>query len=203
MTSLFQEYLEDWKQYDEHFIYFDAKEMTTQNIPNETKVFLSKLGLPKDGALYLNFENTNYDGVVFEKLPLLCDMYNLEVEDWSAMENEYNNHFCIGFDGSGFPVCVNNSGEVCIVLMDYTLAGDFQWTFVNSSLEKMAMCFIEYSRFLDVVLKETKAASAYEADIPLQIFENFKNKLLQIEPELFSNGSLWEYELEEFESRVN
>ncbi|PXY02228.1 hypothetical protein DF185_06165 [Marinifilum breve] len=198
----FEEYKDEWKIYCNQFIVYELKNILNQNIPECDKQFLAEFGLPKDASMCLNFTNTNYDNIIFKELPQLCDMYNLDLEDWDSMGNEYNSHYCIGSDGSGNPICINSSGEIRVILMDYTLSGQFEWDLVNTSTEKMAKCLIEQERFAKSVLSSTLAETFYEADIPVKLFNKYFNKLSEIDKSIFDRESIWHFEIEELKERI-
>ncbi|WP_430813996.1 SUKH-4 family immunity protein [Carboxylicivirga sp. RSCT41] len=203
----FESYKIDWRNHfciNDKVILYDLQEMELQEIPTETKYFLATYGLPKnEGSFYLNFDNVNYEMSTFNRLPLICDMFNLEIEDLSSMEEDYFTNYNIGSAGSGYPITINKKGEVRIIALDSTLSGQYEWTFINSSITQMAIFFIEFEKFTIYQKEKSSASSFSEIKVKQEDLISFVEKIKTIDSVATNKGSFWHSFIEEFEEMVH
>lgn len=151
-------------------------------IDEKNKAFLLIAGLPDSAAPFLTFEKDEKGG-----LSKLNELYKIE--------GIYGQYVYLGYKASGDFVVLNES-DGKIICIDHET---FEEQYINNSIIQMAESLLEYADFINRI-KQVNGRRAYlNREAPIEELEMIKNKLLNIDKDVFQNKSFWEEEMEQFE----
>ncbi|WP_018343462.1 SUKH-4 family immunity protein [Cytophaga aurantiaca] len=176
---IIQDYIDYWDEQNIELEKIKPESVHTIPLPVDILEFLSMVGLPKEAAPYLTFNITTFPAFTSPD-----DLYDLEdrpdLSDW----------FIIGETGESNPICIDpmNGYRICYVETE----NDFKAVFMNSSLDKLAICIYLYEKFIENYSTEESENLVFaDAD-----WEYLKKQFIEIDPEALAEGSFWDYYLE-------
>jgi hypothetical protein len=170
---------------------FDTGEIDKAPINNLTKTFL-KIGFPKSAAPCLSFEWTIYKG----KFCNIADAY----PEW-ADHNSAKNHWIIGSDGAGNPICVDVSENDKITLHDHEQRFEIIEV-INSSISELAECLLIYRNFISKIQKEYGEDAFLESSFSRSDLSDLKNNLLKVNNNIFKESAFWRTEINCLEDEI-
>ncbi|MBC7450725.1 MAG: SUKH-4 family immunity protein, partial [Cytophagales bacterium] len=147
-------------------------------LPVDILEFLSMVGLPKESAPFLTFNINTFPAFVSPD-----DLFELdrpELSDW----------FIIGETSESDPICIDPMGGYRICYID--TENNYTPVFMNSSLDKLAICMYMYEKFIETFAGEEDDKLTFSDED----WEYFKKQFLEIDPESLKEGSFWDYYLE-------
>lgn len=154
--------------------------------PPETKRFLNEVGLPEAASPFLEFQAPE-DG----PLPTSAQEWNLGPEFARYRE--------IGFNGSGDPVCLDESSDAAVVYLNSD--DNFARVFVNSSVPQLAESLLAYRH----LVKDTQRRNGPDAFLDGNVSEDLRrwlrDELARIDPAAVEDG-FWADEVENLDANA-
>ena len=173
-----QEYIDYWQEQDIELDKIKLESVHAIPLPVDILEFLSMVGLPKEAAPYLTFNVSTFPA--FVSPDDLFDLERPELSDW----------FIIGETTNSDPICIDplNGYRICYVETE----NDFNAVFMNSSLDKMAICIYLYEKFIEQFSSEESETLTFtDSD-----WEYLKKQFIEIDPAAVEEGTFWDYYLE-------
>jgi hypothetical protein len=173
-----------WTKTGEKLVFPPEKAVNQLLIPKIIKTWLIKAGLPEEAAPFLSFGPQGSKGW----FPNVSTLFQLT--------DEYSVYRVIGCNGSGDPICIDESENGVIILLHHD--EDFRQIFLNSSIPQLAESLLYYREFVNYIIQE-KGENAYlEGDIPLDVKAQTIRDITQNDKMAMKSGSFWAIELQEF-----
>ena len=168
-------FLQYWDSDD--LLTFQRSTLEQLNINEEHINFLTEIGLPKDAAPFLTFEN---------ELKSLNEIYKLD-------EPELQTKIVIGSDGAGDPICIELTNQR-IYACDHE--DDFEPRFMNSDV-------VELFKFLSLIEEFNKRPLENEKDdfefTDEELFE-LTTKMRLLDPKALEPETFWHEDIEEMKA---
>jgi hypothetical protein len=176
---IIQDYIDYWDEQDIELDKIKFESVHSIPLPVDILEFLSMVGLPKEAAPYLTFNVSTFPAFISPD-----DLYDLEdrpeLSDW----------FIIGETADSNPICIDPMGNYRICYVD--TENDFKPVFMNSSLDKMAICIYLYEKFIEKYSTEESENLVFtDSD-----WEYLKKQFIEIDPAAVEVDSFWDYYLE-------
>ncbi|MBW3540219.1 MAG: SUKH-4 family immunity protein [Planctomycetes bacterium] len=149
------------------------------NISSESKAFLNDAGLPESAAPFLEFP-------ALEAGPLPT-----AAEQW-GLSAEFERYREIGFDGSGDPICIDESADGAVVCLNHD--NNFQRGFMNSSVPQLAECLLAYRQLIRETQKRNGDEAFFNGDIPDDLKQWFHDELARIDKAALGDDCFWAHE---------
>ena len=158
---------------------FSAEVLKNVNIDNESKKFLIEAGLPESASPFLEFEVPNG-----EDIPTVSKKWEID--------KEYSIYKCIGSNGSGDPICINEtSGNIVYLNHD----DDFKEVFINSSIPQLAESLLAFARLVEETINENGEEAFLDNNIPVGLKNWITNEIKRIDEIAINESSFWGTEL--------
>ena len=167
-------------QADEELVGYSAKAVDALKIPAESKRFLKVAGLPDSAAPFLDFEYDAKRGAI----PTIVEVWKLPPT--------YDCYRVIGWNGSGDPVCLDESKAGEVVYLNHD--NEFQRVFVNTSVERLAGCLLVFREMVARAQLERGQDAYLNADVPENVLEWAKKEIARIDEKALLDDAMWECE---------
>lgn len=154
----------------------------------DSKVFLRLAGMPEDAAPFLAFHE------IEQGCPRIYEYWGVP-EQWDEeSRSNLRPYRAIGADGSGNPICIDESRGGQIVFLDHD---DWFQTilFVNSSIVQLAEFLLAYR---EMVFESTVLGGPdtyLNDEIPTATFERARRAMLAADASALETGTFWSGEL--------
>lgn len=171
------QYLDEWEP--EELAKFSHDKLAELGIDNNTAIFLSETGLPKDVAPFLSFGS-----------------YELETvhSGWQTNNDEDKFLIIIGSDGSGDPICVDASDNCKVIILDHD--DGLEASLINSSVKQLFAFLTIYKRFGEELINLRGEDAFLDADCTDQEMDELKSELTSVDAKALSEKrSFWNIEL--------
>jgi hypothetical protein len=166
-----EDFIKEWTKEDGGLIKFPKMDIQALPIPEESREFLIKAGLPASAAPFLQFS-----------------VPSPHLEDHIGKR-----YFCLGYDGVGDPICIDKeeNGEIRILLHEQKFSpGEF----VNSSVPQLAMSLLAYRKFYKLNKGEVGEDAAFEDYADRGLLHQLRETLTKIDPMSVREGYFWKNE---------
>lgn len=178
-----QEFLGKWNSETYGLVNYDEASINSYSLTNETKDFLIIAGLPESAPPFLTFESSNNGGGI--KL----------TEQNNTLGKMYDGYIYMGYTGSGYPVCINESTSE-VVYIDYD--NNNSVVLINSTIAAFAESLLVYVDFIKKV-KAINGRRAYlEKNATKELLDWVFKSFNQIDAISLKQGGFWEEELGSF-----
>jgi len=129
------EFIERWcvEGEPESLLRFTPQSLVGVNLPALSRAFLLEAGLPSAAAPFLTFE-----------VPGECSLPTVS-EAWH-LPDEFGGFRVIGFNGSGDPVCLDESASGAVVHLNHD--NGFERVLMNSSVPQLAESMVIFRAFV-------------------------------------------------------
>ena len=168
-------FLQHWTP--DELLTFERSALERLNINPKQINFLTEIGLPRDAAPFLTFEN---------ELQTLNENYGLD-------EPEFLTKIVIGSDGAGDPICIELTNQR-IYACDHE--DDFEPRFMNSSVT-------ELFKFISLIAEFNKRPLENEEDdfefTDEELFD-LTTKMRLLDPKALEPSTFWHDDIEEMKA---
>ena len=150
-------------------------------IPHESKSFLTNGGLPESAAPFLDFRVPDHGA-----LQNVAEMWQLPPD--------YNRFRVIGFNGSGDPICIDESlcGQVVYLNHDF----DFHRVLINSSVPQLAESLLAFRHLIRETQRRNGEDAYLDGDVPRDLQQWLLDEIIRIDPAAAHADCFWHQELE-------
>jgi len=165
----------------ESIVMFPMNALVDFAIPDESKTFLTSGGLPESAAPFLNFLVPHHGA-----LQTAAEMWQLSTE--------YNRYRVIGFNGSGDPVCIDESFDGQIVYLNHDF--DFHRVLINSSVPQLAESLLTFRHLIRETQRRNGEDAYLDGDVPRDLQQWLLDEIIRIDPAAAHADCFWPQELE-------
>lgn len=179
-----KEFVSKWSAIEnEKLLKFNSESLNHLNIDNQSKIFLIEAGLPASASPFLEFE------VIYGKaIPTAS-------EKW-GIDNKYSIYKCIGSNGSGDPICINEiNGNIIFLNHD----DDFKEVLINSSIFQLAESLLAYALLAVETINENGEEAFLDNSIPKRLKKWIADELKRIDEVAVNKNCFWGIELSNLE----
>lgn len=150
-------------------------------ISNESRVFLTSVGLPKSAAPFLDFVGPK-NGVV----QTAADLWQLAPD--------YKRYRVIGSNGSGDPLCIDESTNGHIVYLNHDF--NFRRVFINSSVPQLAESLLAYRHLVRETQRQNGEDAYLDGDIPSELQNWILREIIRVDYTAVHADCFWSHEIE-------
>jgi len=173
------EFRDRWIADDDELMSFGESDFVSTNVPADAKTFLLGAGLPSSAAPFLEFDgsgNRRFQPVT-ERFPA---------------PSELGNYLCIGFGGSGDPICIcGSTGHVAMLNHD----DNFRPVLMNTSIVQLAESLLVFRHLVDATCA-AKGDDAYlDGDVPPHLIQYTRDEIATADSAAMQEGCFWRTEL--------
>jgi SUKH-4 immunity protein len=169
-----------WRKRKERMQKYTAEQLNDPRLLEITIKFLVECGMPESCAPMLSFDNWGKNTI-----PSLKNSFH-RVFDW------LDNYLHIGDNNSGDPICIDLNNNSIIYLNHDS---NFELSFINSSIEKLAECLIVYTDFIEHI-NASDDSNFLNAKFEDKDFEKLKNQFLIIDEHCLIERTMWRGEFD-------
>ena len=178
-----QEFRERWCDDDdsESLVVFPPNALADVAIPDESKTFLTTCGLPESAAPFLDFRVPDHGG-----LQTVAELWQLAPE--------YNRYSVVGSNGSGDPLCIDEScdGQIIYLNHDY----NFHRILINSSVPQLAESLLAFRHLVRETQRQHGEDAYLDGDVPTALQQWLLKEIIRIDPAAAHADCFWSQELE-------
>jgi len=169
------------------FLRPNEKLLGSLGLSDDDEDFLRHAGLPESAAPFLSF------GDLAKGCPRIFETWG-RWQDWSEDDRARLLPFrCIGSDGSGNPICINEHDRTVVLLDHDSLFEDV--VFVNTGVRQLAYCLLAYRELVAETLLLGGPDAYLNGDIPKGLRTAASAAIASIDPPAMRDGSFWSLEL--------
>ena len=168
-------FLRHWTS--DELLTFKQSALERLNINTEHINFLTEVGLPKDAAPFLTFEN---------ELKSLNQLYELN-------ESDFQTKIVVGSDGAGDPICFELTNQR-IYACDHE--DDFEPRFMNSGVTELFKFLSLFKAFVEHLINEKGEDAFIDANFTDDELLELTTKLRFIDPTALEPSTFWNEEFE-------
>ncbi|MEP4531618.1 MAG: SUKH-4 family immunity protein [Cyclobacteriaceae bacterium] len=168
-------FLQHWTS--DELLTFDRSAFERLNINSDQVNFLTEIGLPKDAAPFLTFEN---------ELRTLNELYELD-------ESEFETKIVIGSDGAGDPICIELTNQR-IYVCDHE--DDFEPRFMNTAVIELFKFLSLFKAFAEQLINDKGEDAFIDANFSDYELLELTSKLRFIDPTALETSTFWNQEFE-------
>lgn len=167
-------FLQHWTS--DELLTFERSALERLNINPEQINFLTEIGLPRDAAPFLTFEN---------ELQTLNEIYGLD-------EPEFLTKIVIGSDGAGDPICIELTNQR-IYACDHE--DDFEPRFMNSGVSELFKFLSLFKSFAEQLINDKGEDAFIDANFTDYELLELTSKLRFIDPTALEPSTFWNDEI--------
>lgn len=171
------------KDDEDSLVVYSTESLVEVSIPDESRVFLTLAGLPESAAPFLDFSAPE-NGT----LPTAAAVWHLP--------SDYDCYRIIGSDGSGDPLCIDESRDGQVVSLNHD--NFFQRVLINSSIPQLAESLLAYRHLVIETQKRNGEDAFLDGDIPGELKQWLRKELIRIDSSAVQENCFWSYELANF-----
>ncbi|MBN2296708.1 MAG: SUKH-4 family immunity protein [Pirellulales bacterium] len=175
---------ENWCNDEDSLVVFAPESLVDVKIPDSSKTFLMSAGLPESASPFLDFFAPT--GGTLETVSRM----------WQ-ISSEFDRYRVIGSNGSGDPICIDESCNGQIVYLNHD--NDFCRILLNSSVSQLAEMLLSFRH----LVRETQARNGEDAyldgNVPIDLQEWFLTEIDRIDPLAGKPGCFWIDEMKHFQ----
>ncbi len=178
-----QAFRERWCDKDnlESLVVFPPSALADVTIPDESKTFLTTGGLPKSAAPFLDFRVPDHGA-----LRTIAELWQLAPE--------YNRYRVVGSNGSGDPLCIDESCGGQIIYLNHD--DNFHRVLINSSVPQLAESLLVFRHLIRETQRQNGEDAYLDGDVPGDLQQWLRNEIIRIDPTAAHGDCFWSQELE-------
>jgi len=123
----------------------------------------------------LNLKQTGEFSTLGDKYPHLSDTFS--------------KYLCIGFNGNGDPLCIDETQEAIVVELDHE--SNFQRRFMNTSIPQLAESLLLFSTLIVKTIEQNGNDTYLNNNIPEEVQHWFYDEIACIDLPALYEGSFW------------
>lgn len=178
-----QEFRKRWLGDDdsESLVMFPTDAFVDVAIPDESKTFLITGGLPESAAPFLDFRVPDHGAIQ-------------TVAELSKLAPKFNCYRVIGSNGSGDPLCIDESFGGQIVYLNHDFA--FNSVLINSSVPQLAESLLAFRHLIRETQRRNGEDAYLDGDVPRDLQQWLLNEIIRIDPVAAHADCFWTQELD-------
>ena len=173
------EFRDKWIAAGDELMPFGETDFASTNVTADTKTFLLGAGLPSSAAPFLEFDGSGKRRFkpVTERFPA---------------PSELGNYLCIGFGGSGDPVCIcGSTGNVAMLNHD----DHFRPILMNTSIVQLAESLLVFRQMVDAACAANGDDAYLDGDVPHDLIQSTRDDIARADSAAMQEGCFWWTEL--------
>lgn len=184
-----REFRERWCSDDdsESLVMFPPNALGDVAIPDESKTFLTTGGLPESAAPFLDFRVPDHG-----TLRTVAELWQLAPE--------YNRYRVIGSNGSGDPLCIDESFDGQIVYLNHDF--NFHRVLINSSVPQLAESLLAFRHLIRETQRRNGEDAYLDGDVPSELQQWLLKEIIRFDPAAAHAGCFWPQELENIQENA-
>lgn len=178
-----QEFRKCWHGHDhsESLVIFPTDALVDVAIPDESKTFLTTCGLPESAAPFLHFRVPDHGA-----LQTAADLWKLGPK--------FNHYRVIGSNGSGDPLCIDESFGGQIVYLNHDF--DFLSVLINSSVPQLAECLLAFRHLIRETQRRNGKGAYLDGDVPRDLQQWLLKEIIRIDSAAVHADCFWAQQIE-------
>jgi hypothetical protein len=174
-----------WGHQGDRLLAFLPFSLQGVRIPEDARAYLLTAGLPEDAAPCLSFKSPKTG-----PLPTVADEWHLGPT--------YNRYRVIGFNGSGDPICLDESEEGAVVYLNHD--DRFRPVLINQAVSQLAESLLTFRQFIQQTNARFGDDASIDGNIPPDLLQWVEGELRRIDQRAFQPNCFWLTELRALDS---